>query len=193
MCSVVHQGALVAVSCCGWVSPSPASTTAGPAMTSTRAHRMPALWHRWPRPTRLPPRRTAAPSGGLPTRQWTPPTGLTYRRGRRQAAQLGASIGLGGGAPAGSPSGRVVVVVGGQQHQRDLAAGLLLVAGVALVHLHKAGKQLAALGGIGGPGADGKALGADLDLGPAGRTQVVVPARMPRGAAVGGTQHEALP
>jgi hypothetical protein len=55
--------------------------------------------------------------------------------------------------------GLVGTVVRGQQHQRDLAAGLLFVAGVALVHLHKAGEQLAALGGIGGPGADGKVLG----------------------------------
>jgi hypothetical protein len=72
-----------------------------------------------------------------------------------------------------------------------LAAGLLLVVGVALVHLHKVGEQLAALGGIGGLGADGKVLGSDLDLGPASRTQVVIPAGMVRGAAVGGAQHEA--
>jgi hypothetical protein len=77
-------------------------------------------------------------------------------------------------------------VLGGQHHERDLAAGLLLVVGVALVHLHKAGVQLAALGGIGGLGADSKLLGADLELGSAGPAQVVVPARMPRGAAVGG-------
>jgi hypothetical protein len=69
---------------------------------------------------------------------------------------------------------------------------LVLVAGVALVHLHKAGEQPAALGGIGSLGADGNPLGADLDLRPAGRAQVVVPARTPRGAAVGGAQHEAV-
>jgi hypothetical protein len=71
----------------------------------------------------------------------------------------------------------------GQHHQRDLAAGLVLVAGVALVHLHKAGEQLAAFGGIGGLGADGKMLGFDLDLGPAGPAQVVIPGGMVRGGA----------
>src|SRR6266511_3733448 len=101
-------------------------------------------------------------------------------------------VGVAARAPAGSLLGRVRPVIGGEQHQRDLAAGLLLVVGVALVHLHKAREQLAALAGISGPGADGKVLGADLDLGPAGRRQVVVPARMARGAAVGGTQHEAV-
>ena len=82
-------------------------------------------------------------------------------------------------APAGSRLGHVQPVFGGQHYEWDLAAGLLLVAGVALVHLHKAGEQPAALGGIGGLGADGQLLGADLDLRPAGRAHVVVPARMP--------------
>jgi hypothetical protein len=69
---------------------------------------------------------------------------------------------------------------GGQHHERDLAAGLVLVAGVALVHLHKAGEQLGALGGIGSLGADGKLLGADLELGSAGGAQVVIPGGMVR-------------
>src|SRR4029450_12883025 len=68
-CSVVHQDALAAVSSWGWVSPSPASTTAGPATTTTRTHRRPDLCHTQPRPTKLPPTDCRAPCGRLPTRQ----------------------------------------------------------------------------------------------------------------------------
>ena len=42
----VQLSALAGVSCCGWVSPSPARTTAGAATTSTRTDRIPALWHK---------------------------------------------------------------------------------------------------------------------------------------------------
>jgi hypothetical protein len=69
--------------------------------------------------------------------------------------------------PAKASSGQVRSLWG-QQHQRDLAAGLVLVGAIALVHFHKAGEQPAALGRVGGPGGDGQVLGADLDLGPAG-------------------------
>jgi hypothetical protein len=88
--------------------------------------------------------------------------------------------------PAGSRFGHVQPVFGVSTTSGIWRLVFVLVAGVALVHLHKAGEQLAALGGIGGLGADGKLLGADLELGSAGGAQVVVPGGMVRGAAVGG-------
>src|SRR5262245_2131815 len=49
--------------------PQPARATAGPATTNTRTHRIPALWHTQPRPTKVPSRRLPRAYGRLPTRQ----------------------------------------------------------------------------------------------------------------------------
>src|SRR5215203_2487316 len=85
------------------------------------------------------------------TRQRQPTRNDSKRQGRRPHLSVVAGQGMTvlvftrqWPPPAKASSSRTGPVRG-QQHQWDLAAGLVLIGAVALVHLHKAGEQPAPL------------------------------------------------